>query len=104
MLTTAGPTAAAALAIVFRLIHPGQHFESSEFPSEFWLLKLVGGTDADAKEFWVGNPALQFDADVKKFRKENPARKLYTLRSSRKKIREINQEDMVATIVFSKNK
>lgn len=61
MFTTAGPTAAAALAIEFLPRHPGQHLESSEFPPEPWLLTLVGGTDADAKEFSIGNPTHKFE-------------------------------------------
>jgi hypothetical protein len=54
--TTAGPTAAAALAIESLPRHPRPHLESSEIPPEPWLLALMGASDADAKEFSIGNP------------------------------------------------
>jgi hypothetical protein len=60
MLTTAGPTADAALAIEFLPRHPGQLLESSELPVEPWPLKSAGETDADTKEFSIGNPADTF--------------------------------------------
>ena len=59
MFTTAGPTAAAALAIEFLPRHPRPHLESSEFPAEPWLPVLMGATDADAKEFSIGKPPVQ---------------------------------------------
>jgi len=52
MFTTEGPTAVAASAIEFLL----RNLESSELPPEPWLLRLVGGTNADATEFIMGNP------------------------------------------------
>lgn len=65
--TTAGPTAAAALAIEFLPRHPGQHLESSEFPPEAWLLRFAGGTDADAKEFSIGKPPVHRNLTTMRF-------------------------------------
>jgi hypothetical protein len=56
MFTTAGPTAAAALANESLPRHPRPHLESSEFPLEPWLLALMGASDAETKEFSIGNP------------------------------------------------
>jgi hypothetical protein len=62
MFTTAGPTAAAALANVSLPRHPREHFESSVPPPEPWLPKLAGATDAGTKELSIGNPTGTFSA------------------------------------------